>query len=156
MKTQLLETSSPHYMSHRTPNSWLVTIFGAGWTRLIPSKARARSRSSVSQWSSYAYLCRLQGLPSQEAYDKALAIAQLVLGRLLPAYLVSLPQRPSNIHLYLPIPPMLSAGLTTPLPASLTGDARNVDKEDILRKGAEALDALETILASSDWALGAS
>jgi metaxin len=99
---------------------------------------------------------RLQGLPSQEAYDKALAIAQLVLGRLLPAYLISLPRRPSNIHLCLPIPPMLSAGLTTPLPASLTGDARNVDKEDILKKGVEALDALETLLGSSDWALGAS
>jgi metaxin len=51
---------------------------------------------------------------------------------------------------------MLSAGLTTPLPASLTGDARNVDKEDIIHKGGEALDALETILGSSDWALGAS
>jgi metaxin len=51
---------------------------------------------------------------------------------------------------------MLSAGLTTPLPASLTGDARNVDREDILKKGVEALDALESILGSSDWALGAS
>jgi len=51
---------------------------------------------------------------------------------------------------------MLSAGLTTPLPASLTGDARNVDHDDILDKGAEALDALETILGTSDWALGAS
>jgi len=100
-------------------------------------------------------LFRLQGLPSQEAYDEALAIAQLVLGRLLPAYLVSLPKRQSNIHLYLPIPPMLSAGLTTPLPASLTGDSRNVDNEDVLDKGAEALDALETLLGSSDWALSA-
>lgn len=50
---------------------------------------------------------------------------------------------------------MLSAGLTTPLPASLTGDARSVDKEDILDKGVEALDALETLLGTSDWALGA-
>lgn len=50
---------------------------------------------------------------------------------------------------------MLSAGLTTPLPASMTGDARNVDKEDILDKGSEALDALETLLGNSDWALNA-
>jgi metaxin len=51
---------------------------------------------------------------------------------------------------------MLSAGLTTPLPASLTGDTRNVDNEDILKKGVETLDALETLLGQSDWALGAS
>jgi metaxin len=50
---------------------------------------------------------------------------------------------------------MLSAGLTTPLPASLTGDARNLDKDDVFDKGAEALDALETLLGTSDWALSA-
>ena len=50
---------------------------------------------------------------------------------------------------------MLSAGLTTPLPASLTGDSRNVDQEDVLDKGIEALDALDTLIGASDWALSA-
>jgi metaxin len=50
---------------------------------------------------------------------------------------------------------MLLAGLTTPLPASLTGDARSIDKEEVILKGTEALQALETILGSGDWALGA-
>jgi metaxin len=50
---------------------------------------------------------------------------------------------------------MLSAGLTTPLPASLTGDTRNVNKEEVIRRGTEALEALDTILGSGEWALGA-
>lgn len=98
---------------------------------------------------------RLQGLPSQEAYDRALALAQLVLGRLLPAYLISQPSKPTNLHLRFPIPPPLAAGLTAPLPASLTGDTRNIDKDEIVHQGMEALDALETVLGSSDWALDA-
>lgn len=97
----------------------------------------------------------LQGLPSQEAYDRALAVAQLILGRLLPAYLISLPKRPSGLHLLFPVPPPLAAGLTTPLPASLTGDTRSIDKEEVVHQGVEALDALETILGTSDWALDA-
>lgn len=82
-------------------------------------------------------------------------MAQLVLGRLLPAYLISLPARPTGLHLLFPNPPMLLAGLTTPLPASLTGDARNIDRDEVIRNGIEALQALGTILGTGDWALGA-
>lgn len=128
--------------------TWLDTTY--------PLKGKGKE-SVHTQWDlrQRADFRRLQGLPSQEAYDKALALAQLVLGRLLPAYLISLPAKPTNLHLRFPIPPALAAGLITPLPASLTGDTRNIDKEEIVHQGMEALDALETVLGSSDWALDA-
>jgi metaxin len=89
---------------------------------------------------------KFHGLADQSAYDKALAIAQLVLSRLHPAYLPS--------PLAFPHPPPLLAGLTTPLPASLSGDARDMDQVEILRRGVEAINALDEIIGSG-WALDA-
>ncbi|KAK4684363.1 hypothetical protein P7C73_g5820, partial [Tremellales sp. Uapishka_1] len=97
------------------------------------------------------------GMPDQASYDKALAVAQLVLGRLYPAYLASLPNQPTNLHLFLPTPPPLAAGLTTPLPASLTGDGRDIDRDALIAAGVDALEALEIVASneSSKWILRA-
>lgn len=96
----------------------------------------------------------LQGMPSQVAYDDALAVAQLILVRLQPAYLASTAANGKELALLLPEPPALVGGLTTPLPASLTGDDRVLDLEDLVEQGIEALQALRAKLGSS-WALGA-
>lgn len=99
---------------------------------------------------------RLQGLPDQTSYDKALAVAQLVLVYLFPAYLASLAVPPADLHLHLSTPPPLAAGLTTPLPAAFTGDARDIDTDEMLSRGLDALQALDEILgAPAGWALGA-
>lgn len=88
-------------------------------------------------------------MPSQEAYDKGVALAQVVLS-LQAAYLSETsnlpPSRLSN-------PPPLAAGLKTPLPAVFTGDARMIDKEDLADKGWDALELISTQL--QEWALGA-
>ena len=113
---------------------------------------------------------RLQGMPTQEAYDRGIALAQLVLGHLLPAYLASLPETSSSAlssisssiststaklnHLLFPTPPPLAAGLKTPLPAALTGDARTIDRAEVVEKGLDALDAVR-LAVREDWALGA-
>lgn len=100
----------------------------------------------------------LHGMPTQAAYDNALATAQLVLVRLFPAFNVSRPGASSDVALMIPGPPPLSAGLTTPLPASFTGDNRVLDEDDIVQKGVEALEALRVKLrdrSGSPWALGA-
>jgi metaxin len=95
-------------------------------------------------------------MPSQEAYDRALAFAQLVLNHLYPAYLASLPTQSADLHLLFPIPPPLASGFTTPLPAALTGDTREIDTVEVVAKGVDAMDALQVILAENDtWALGA-
>jgi metaxin len=93
-------------------------------------------------------------MPNQETYDSALALAQLVLVRLLPAYLASTPLPNKQLRLLSSEPPALVAGLATPLPASLTGDDRVIDRDAVLEGGIEALDALQAKLGSS-WALGA-
>lgn len=54
----------------------------------------------------------------------------------------------------MPEPPSLAAGLTMPLPASLTGDSRSVDTESVISGGVKALDALDAKL-SAGWALNA-
>lgn len=90
----------------------------------------------------------LQGMPDQQAYDHGVALAQLVLGHLLPAY------TPSS-HLAFPTPPPLAAGLTAPLPAALTGDAREVDTREVLARAKDALDAVNAAISGGDWALGA-
>lgn len=92
---------------------------------------------------------------NQAAHDQALAISQLILGRLYPAYLASLPKPHVDLHLRFPIPPPLAAGLTTPLPPTLTGDGKSLDTDDILTKGVEVLDALEVVLRDAKWTLGA-
>jgi metaxin len=113
---------------------------------------------------------RLQGMPSQETYDRGIALAQLILGHLLPAYLASLPEMPISTfahlsnsisssgaklnHLLFPTPPPLAAGLKTPLPAALTGDARTIDREEVLARGIDALNAVR-LAVRDDWALGA-
>ncbi len=95
-------------------------------------------------------------MPDQDAYDRALAVAQLVLGRIYPACLGSLHKPPTDLHLLLPIPPPLTAGLRTPLPPSLTGEGRSIDLDEILVKGLDALEALQVLLEETDRALGAS
>ncbi|BEJ12497.1 hypothetical protein CspHIS471_0209570 [Cutaneotrichosporon sp. HIS471] len=99
----------------------------------------------------------LQGMPTQAAYDSALATAQLVLVRLLPAYNVSLSGPSNDVALMIPGPPPLSAGLTTPLPASFTGDERVIDEDELVDIGMEALEALRVKLANrtDSWAHGA-
>lgn len=98
----------------------------------------------------------LHGMPSQAAFDNALATAQLILVRLLPAYFASLPKPPPDLALMLPDIPPLSAGLTTPLPASLTGDDRSMDINELIETGVEALAALSSkIGAGKEWAYGA-
>jgi metaxin len=95
-------------------------------------------------------------MPSQEAYDRALSLAQLILTRLYPAYLASIHTPPSDLHLSFPYPPPLAAGLTTPLPAALTGDTRDVDVDEVVAKGVDAVEALEVVVGhGSEWALGA-
>lgn len=95
-------------------------------------------------------------MSSQEAYDKGVALAQLILGNLYPAYLASLPERPPKLHLMFPIPPPLIGGLITPLPTAFTGDTRQLDVDEVVSKGVEAIEALEVILADgAGWALGA-
>jgi len=94
-------------------------------------------------------------MPNQKAYDSALAVAQLVLARLLPALLASAPGSKEALTLLMAEPPALTAGLTTPLPASLTGDDRVIDREEIIAGGIEAIDALQAKMAGSTWALGA-
>lgn len=93
-------------------------------------------------------------MPDQAAYDDALAIAQLILTRLLPAFFASSPARPTDLPLLLPTPPALLAGLTTPLPASLTGDERVLDSAKILADGLAAVDAL-SVKMGAGWALKA-
>ncbi|WVQ80852.1 hypothetical protein IAT38_002959 [Cryptococcus sp. DSM 104549] len=140
----------------------------------LPGQGRVLSTGEVRGWLEGTFPLRgkgkeWQGLPSQEAYDKGLALAQLILGHLLPAYLASLPPSASSpthsafsanpLHLLFPTPPPLAAGLTTPLPASLTGDARSLDREEVIRKGVEAVRALvgvKGVKGDGDWALGAS
>ncbi|OCF41631.1 hypothetical protein I317_04541 [Kwoniella heveanensis CBS 569] len=138
----------------------------------IPGQERLLRTEEIRGWLEGTYPLKgkgkeLQGLPSQESYDKALALSQLILGTLYPAYLASLPLRPKSLftstaesasdklHLLFPNPPSLLAGLTTPLPASLTGDARDVDVDEVVRRGIEALDGIEVVLEGSMWALGA-
>ncbi|KAK8845560.1 hypothetical protein IAR55_006275 [Kwoniella newhampshirensis] len=136
------------------PGGTLPALHLPGQDRLIPT-------DEVRGWLEATYPLKgkgkeLQGLPSQEAYDRALALSQLILGHLLPAYLASLPTRPQGFHLLFPVPPPLFAGLTTPLPASLTGDTRDIDIEEVVRKGVDALEAVEVILSEQGhWALGA-
>ena len=114
--------------------------------------------------------CRLQGMPSQELYDRGVALGQLILGHLLPAYLACLPETPVHglqslsatvststsklSHLIFPTPPPLAAGLKTPLPAALTGDARTIDRAEVTARGIDALDAVR-LAVRDDWALGA-
>ncbi|CAK9785579.1 unnamed protein product [Cutaneotrichosporon oleaginosum] len=101
----------------------------------------------------------LHGMPTQAAYDNALATAQLVLVRLWPAYIVSMSGDSREIALMIPGPPPLSAGLTTPLPASFTGDERFIDEDELVEAGIEALEALRIKLGGrtgSPWAHGAS
>lgn len=86
---------------------------------------------------------RLQGMPDQAAYDRAVALAHLISGRI-----------KAKTHLELPVPPVLAAGLTTPLPASLTGDARDVDMEVQQKRAEEAWAAVDAAVGSG-WALGA-
>lgn len=93
-------------------------------------------------------------MPNQEMYDAALALAQLVLVRLFPAYIASTPHTVKRLPLLLSEPPALVAGLTTPLPAALTGDDRVIDQEEMIAGGVEALGALQAKLGKS-WALGA-
>lgn len=91
-------------------------------------------------------------MPSQEAYDKGVALAQLVIGDLYTAYLSESSRK--SVYKQIPNPPPLAAGLKTPLPAALTGDSRTVDKEEIAERGE---DALEVIAAQIDgqWAMRA-
>jgi metaxin len=91
-------------------------------------------------------------MPNQDAYDSALALAQLVFVRLLPAYTASTDS--SNLPLMMSEPPALLAGLATPLPASITGDERAIDVNDVVAGGVDALDALQAKI-SKTWALGA-
>ena len=93
-------------------------------------------------------------MPDQAAYDKALAVAQLVLGRIYPAYLASLPSPQVDLHVHSPVPPPLTAGITTPLPPALTGEGTALDIDSITTKGVEALEALEVLLGEGEWALG--
>ncbi|KAL7418733.1 hypothetical protein Q5752_006416 [Cryptotrichosporon argae] len=120
---------------------------------------RVLGGDKVRGWLEEKHLLRgkskeFNGLPDQASYDKALALARLVDTHLLPAYLMFLPAQPSDYHLLFPNPPPLAAGLTTPLPASLTGDRREFDRGEVLDKGIEALEALEHMIGEG-WALDA-
>jgi metaxin len=94
---------------------------------------------------------RLHGMPDQATYDRAVALAQVVLSRIQPA----LSPTSNRSHLSFAHPPPFAAGLLTPLPAALTGDQRDLDQADILEKAQEALSAIEAVLGDG-WALGAS
>jgi metaxin len=91
-------------------------------------------------------------MPSQEAYDRGVALAQLVLGDLHTAYLSESSNK--SVYKQIPNPPPLAAGLKTPLPAAFTGDSRNLNKEEIGDRGADALDVLCAQIDGS-WALSA-
>lgn len=95
-------------------------------------------------------------MPSQAAFDGAVALAKLVLGRIKPALLLSASVSTSeNVVLLAAEPPSLSAGLATPLPASLTGDARCFQESTLIDRGVEALSALASKVDPKQWALGA-
>ncbi|GFZ52036.1 hypothetical protein JCM24511_09808 [Saitozyma sp. JCM 24511] len=125
----------------------------------LPIENRLISSDEIRPWLDSTHPIKgkgkeLQGMPSQEAYDRALSLAQLVLTHLYPAYLASLHAPPSDLHLYFSNPPPLAAGLTTPLPAALTGDTRDVDVGEVVAKGVDAVEALEAVVGP-EWALGA-
>jgi metaxin len=88
-------------------------------------------------------------MPDQATFDKAVALAQLITGRIRPAVVSS----SRATHLDLPIPSVLAAGLTTPLPASLTGDTRDVDMDLLQHRADEAWDAVEAVVEDG-WGLG--
>jgi metaxin len=90
-------------------------------------------------------------MPSQETYDRGVALAQLVLGDLYTAYLS---ESKKSMYKYLPNPPPLAAGLKTPLPAALTGDSRTINAEEMAERGEDALEIIAGQIDSS-WALGA-
>ena len=87
-------------------------------------------------------------MPDQATYDKAVAVAQLVLTRIKPLHDGYLN------HNEFSTPPPLAAGLTTPLPASLTGDTRNLNLSMLRSQAQDAWDALE-VVCETQWALGA-
>nr|XP_018266685.1 uncharacterized protein I303_00660 [Kwoniella dejecticola CBS 10117]OBR88843.1 hypothetical protein I303_00660 [Kwoniella dejecticola CBS 10117] len=164
LRTQLLillrETSAKVPVSFRpwsneasAPGGTLPCLHILNQDRLLPT-------DEIRGWLESTYPLKgkgkeIQGLPSQAAYDKALALSHLVLGNLYPAYLASLPKQTSNFPLLFPIPPPLASGLSTPLPYSLIGDARDIDTDEILKKGLEALEAIQVILESGDeWLFG--
>ncbi|WWD08983.1 hypothetical protein V865_007098 [Kwoniella europaea PYCC6329] len=162
LRTQLLfllrETSSNVPVSFKSWSNERSAPGGTLPTLHILNQDRLLATDEIRSWLESTYPLKgkgkeLQGLPSQETYDRALSLFHLILGNLLPAYLASLPTQPSNFHLLFPVPPPLSAGLTTPLPASLTGDSRDIDTDEVIRKGVDALDALATILenTNSGW-----
>ncbi|WWC99259.1 hypothetical protein V866_006155 [Kwoniella sp. B9012] len=162
LRTQLLfllrETSSNVPVAFKPWSNEKSAPGGTLPTLHILNQDRLLATDEIRGWLESTYPLKgkgreLQGLPSQETYDRALSLSHLVLGNLLPAYLASLPNQPSNYHLMFPIPPPLSAGLTTPLPASLTGDSRDIDTDEVIRKGVDALDALAVILedTNSGW-----
>ncbi|WVQ93540.1 hypothetical protein IAU59_000615 [Kwoniella sp. CBS 9459] len=184
LKTQLL------FLLRDTPSKAPIPVSFRNWTNetaapggklpalFIPGQERLLRTEEIRGWLEGTYPLKgkskeLQGLPSQESYDKALALSQLILGTLYPAYLASSPAptrsflsstaetASDKLHLLFPNPPPLLAGLTTPLPASLTGDARDVDVDEVVRRGIEALDGVEVVLENSSesaeessWALG--
>lgn len=95
-------------------------------------------------------------MPSQASYDEAVALAKLVLGRIKPALLLSASRSTSeDVVLLAAEPPALSAGLTTPLPASLTGEARSFRESTVIDRGVEALSVLSSKVGPKGWALGA-
>lgn len=95
-------------------------------------------------------------MPDQAAYDNAVAIAKLVLGRIHPAWLLSAAESSAEEAVLLNAePPALAAGLSTPLPASLTGDARSLQESNVIDRGVEALSVLASRVDSEHWALGA-
>ncbi|WRT63838.1 uncharacterized protein IL334_000763 [Kwoniella shivajii] len=158
LRTHLLfllrETSTPVPVSFRSWSNESSVPGGTLPCLHIPNQDRLLPAQEVRGWLESTYPLKgkgkeLQGLPSQEIYDRALALSQLILGNLYPAYLASLPKQSSIFPLLFPVPPPLSAGLTTPLPASLTGDSRDIDKDEVIRKGVEALEAIEVILEST-------
>ncbi|RXK38713.1 hypothetical protein M231_04023 [Tremella mesenterica] len=128
-------------------------------TLRLPKENRLVATDDIRSWLDLNHPLKgkakeWNGVPSQEKYDKALAIAQVVLGPLHRAYLASLPFQPVSWHLSFPSPPELLAGLTTPLPATFTGDARDIDKESVVREGVEAIQAL-AVFIGDNWALEA-
>ena len=79
-----------------------------------------------------------------------MAVDTLIAGDLRNALVASKSESKPYFHLNFPIPPSLAAGLKTPLPASLTGDARRVDLEGVINRGLTALDVLEDLAKDSD------
>ncbi|WVW81793.1 hypothetical protein I302_103790 [Kwoniella bestiolae CBS 10118] len=168
LRTQLLfllrETSSRVPVSFK---SWPNEKSAPGGTLPalhILNQDRLLATDEIRGWLESTYPLKgkgkeLQGLPTQATYDRALALSHLILGNLLPAYLASLPSQTSTFHLLFPNAPPLSAGLTTPLPASLTGDSRDIDTDEVIKRGIAVLDAVEVILESASenepWLFGA-